>query len=258
MHLMGGVVELAEMTWCDARRAIQEADIALLPVGAIEQHGPHLPLGTDWYIARHIALATATLRDLLLLPGISVGVSVEHRQFWGTLSVSPDALRDQAVAIARAVAVHGLQRVVFVNGHGSNCAPLDEAAQALRGDGVHAFVFNWWQAVRATLATVFPEPTAHAGSIETSLMWVIDPSLVREDRFDEASATVEWGRFVEGVQVAFDALDFSTSGNVGDPSLADADKGKLVLDAVIDKLARFCDWLGSRKEEDLKQRPHLP
>jgi len=120
-------MELARLSWPDARDAIREADVALLPVGAMEQHGPHLPLGTDWYIASHIAHETAEQDGLLVLPGFAVGVSHEHRQFWGTLTVSPGQLRDQAIAVARSLATHGLRRIVFVNGHASNCAPLEAA-----------------------------------------------------------------------------------------------------------------------------------
>ena len=252
----GGAVELARLNWPDAKDAIRRTRVALLPVGAIEQHGPHLPLGTDWYIASHIARETARQDDLLFLPGFSVGISHEHRQFWGTLSVSPAQLRDQAIAVARALAEHGLRRIVFVNGHGSNCAPLEEAKQQLRRDGIYAFVFNWWQSIAATLAALFTEPTAHAGSIETSAMLVIDPDLVRKERFSEASDTVRWGTRVEGVQVGFDAADFSEQGNVGDPNLADVEKGRRVLSDAQDSLSRFCAWLAERAEEDLASVPH--
>ena len=99
-------MELAGLSWPDARDAIRQAHVALLPVGAMEQHGPHLPLGTDWYIASHIAQEMADQDDLLVLPGFAVGVSHEHRQFWGTLTVSPDLLRDQAIAVAHSLATH--------------------------------------------------------------------------------------------------------------------------------------------------------
>ncbi|MCK5586171.1 creatininase family protein, partial [Candidatus Bipolaricaulota bacterium] len=199
---------------------------------------------------------TAEQDGLLLLPGFAVGVSHEHRQFWGTLTVSPNQLRDQAIDVVRSLAAHDLQRIVFVNGHASNCGPLDEAARHLREDGIHAFVFNWWQSVATTLAELFPDPTAHAGSLETSLMLVIDPDLVREERFDKASESTEWGTYVEGVQVGFDVADFSNQGNVGDPSLADVEKGMRVLMAARESLSRFCAWLSERSDEELGLAPH--
>ena len=249
-------MELARMTWPDVRDAIEQCGIGLLPVGAIEQHGPHLPLNTDWAIASHIARTVSEAEDLLLLPGFEVGVSHEHRQFWGTLTISPDALRDQAIGMARSAGGHGLRRIVFVNGHGSNCAPLSEAARTLRDDGIFAFVFNWWESISAVLADLFPDPTAHAGSIETSLMMAIDPDAVRRDRFDDADAAVHWGTRVEGVLTGLDAADFTEMGNVGDPRRADAEKGEAVLAASCASLARFCRWLKTQEDGDLVPRPH--
>jgi len=250
-------VELARLSWIEAREAIRQARVGLLPVGAIEQHGPHLPLGTDWYIASHIAGEIAMSEEHLLVPGLQVGVSREHRQFWGTLTVSPNALREHAVALARSLARHGLSKIIFVNGHGSNCSPLEDAARDLREEKIFAFVFNWWQSIATTLRKLFPDPTAHAGSIETSLMLAIEPELVSFERFAEAGTVAQWGTHVEGVLVGFDAADFTEKGNVGDPKLADADKGRRVLSAAYDSLSRFCGWLATQNTEDLESRPHL-
>jgi len=135
-------MDLARLSWPDAREAIRSAEAAVLAVGATEQHGPHLPVGTDWFIASAISEAAAQRPGLLLLPGLAVGVSAEHRQFWGTLSVSPDLLRDAVVERAGSVAHHGLARIVLVNGHGSNVPPLRRACRELREDRIFAFVFN--------------------------------------------------------------------------------------------------------------------
>jgi len=251
-------MELAQLSWPDAREALRRARVALLPVGAMEQHGPHLPLGTDWYIASHIARSVAESEDRLMLPGIQVGVSDEHSQFWGTLTASPAALRDQSTALACSLATHGLKRIVFVNGHGSNCGPLEDATRSLRTDGVFSFVFNWWQSIGTVLANLFPDPTAHAGSIETSMMLAIHPKLVRTDRFDEADSADQWGTYVEGVLVGFDAADFTEQGNVGDPRLSDAAKGREAISVACDSLERFCAWLAERSDKELARRPHKP
>jgi len=251
-------MDLSTLTWPEARDAIRNASLAILPVGAIEQHGPHLPLSTDWLIASRIASDAARAGDRLLVPGIPIGVSAEHRQFWGTLAVEPDGLRDQAISIARSLSSHGLQRLVFVNGHGGNVVPLQETASRLREEGIYAFVFNWWVSIARMLSDLFPDPTAHAGSIETSLLLAIAPDLVRHDRLDDADAATAWGSTVEGVLVGADALDFTERGNVGDPHLSTAEKGKTVLEAADSSLGRFCDWFTKRTDEELAARPHLP
>jgi creatinine amidohydrolase len=227
-----------------------------MPVGATEQHGPHLPLGTDLYIASYVAREVSERDDLLLLPEIPVGVSSEHRQFWGTLTLPSDLLSGIAVSVARALSDHGLNRLVFVNGHGSNCAPLDASARTLVHDDIHVFVFNWWQAAAGKITELFPDATAHAGSLETSLMLAIHPDWVRQERISEAAGSGSWGTFIEGVQVGFDAIEFSEAGNVGDPRLADPEKGRAVLTAACGSLSRFCSWLAERTEDELASKPH--
>ncbi|MDD5646161.1 MAG: creatininase family protein [Candidatus Bipolaricaulis sp.] len=246
-------MELVRMTWEDVAALVRSKPVALLPVGAVEQHGPVLPLGTDAAIAAHVARLAADRDDRLLLPTLTVGVSYEHRHFPGTLSLSPDQLRDLAVAMGRSLRAHGLRRVVFVNGHGSNAAPLADAALVLREESVHAFVFNWWQSVAETLAALFPKEDAHAGAVEASAMLVIDPASVQTRRMEDASADrgahAPWGNFVEGVQVAFDAAEFSDLGHVGDPSRADVEKGRAFLSEAAERLGRFCDWLTTQPED---------
>jgi creatinine amidohydrolase len=249
-------MRLAELSWVEAREAIRGARVALLPIGATEQHGPHLPLGTDWFIAERIAERASEAGGWLVLPAVPVGVSEGHRQFWGTLWLCPDLLRAHVVAIARVLAFHDLRRIVFVNGHGGNCAGLDEAVRILHSEHIHAYVHNWWIANKSLLEELFPDSTAHAGSMETSAMLAIDPSLVNQDRFKDASSVVQWGKRVEGVEVGMDTIDFSEEGNVGDPSLADPEKGRALIEAAAEGLDRFCTWLAEQPEDALAPKPH--
>lgn len=249
-------MKLAELSWVEAREAVRRTRVALLPIGATEQHGPHLPLGTDWFIAERIAERASEVDGWLVLPTVSVGVSEGHRQFWGTLWLRSDLLCAHAVAIARALASHDLRRIVFVNGHGGNCAALGEAARTLRAERIYAYVHNWWIAIGDVLRELFPDPTAHAGSMETSAMLAIDPSLVNQDRFKDASSVVEWSKRVEGVEIGMDTIDFSQEGNVGDPTLADPEKGRALIEAAAEGLNRFCAWLAEQPEEVLAPKPH--
>ena len=251
-------MNLAELTWIDAKEAIKQARVALLPVGSTENHGPHLPLGTDWFTAQRIAEETEKKGGWLMLPSVPVGVSEHHRQFWGTLWVSPDVLRGYVVAVARAVASHGLRRIVFVNGHGGNRSALVEAARLLREEGIYAYVHNWWYSITDLLEKLFPEPAAHAGPVETSAILAIDPELVRQDRYNATSEVGHWGKTVEGVDIGWDTIDFSDAGNVGDPSTGTAEKGAQVFEAASESLNRFCTWLAEQSEESLSPKPHKP
>ena len=251
-------MNLADLTWVDAKEAMKQAKVALLPVGSTENHGPHLPLGTDWFTAQRIAEQAAEKGGWLVLPSVPIGVSDHHRQFWGTLWVPPDILRDFVVAVSRALASHGMRRIVFVNGHGGNRSALTEAARLLRQEGIFAYVQNWWVGTADTLANLFTGPAVHAGPVETSAVLAIDPTLVRQDRYKDASPADRWGKTVEGVEVGGDTIDFSEAGNVGDPSSGTEELGTQLLDAAAENLHRFCTWLAEQSEEALSPKPHKP
>lgn len=253
-------MELWRMSWAQAREAILGARVALLPVGSTEQHGPHLPLGTDWMTAQEIARRAGKRGGWLVLPAVPVGVSEHHRQFWGTLWVPPEVLRDYVMGIARSLAFHGLRRLVLVNGHGGNTAALEEAARRLRLEGIYTYVYVWWRAIPEVIAQVIEAGASHAGELETSVVLAIAPELVRPEKYGEAAeqSAKEWGKKVEGVEVGFDTVDFSRSGCVGDPGRAAVEKGERILQAASERLDAFCRWLLAQPEQALAPVPHLP
>lgn len=253
-------MELSRMSWAQAREALREAKVALLPVGSTEQHGPHLPLGTDWLTAQEIAKRASSRGKWLVLPTIPVGVSEHHRQFWGTLWVPPEVLRDYVMGVARALASHGLRRLVLVNGHGGNTAALEEAARRLRHEGIYAFVYVWWRAIPEVISQVLEGSGSHAGELETAVVLAIAPELVCTEKYREAAekSAPEWGKKVEGVEIGFDTVDFSQSGAIGDPSRATVEKGERILQAAAERLDAFCRWLAAQPEEALAPKPHLP
>jgi creatinine amidohydrolase len=246
-------MKLADMSWQDVREILGRRPVGLIPVGAVENHGPHLPLATDWLTANAIAERAAEASDLLLLPGCPVGVSEHHRHFWGTLWLQPDVLREVMLGITRAAASHGLRRLVFVNGHGGNTTALDQATRILRREGIYAFVFEWWNAIPDLIARNCQLPHDHAGDMETSAILAIDPALVRSERY--ALAAVEgvtrWGKQLHGVQLPLDTVEFTKAGTIGDPSGATAAKGKLFIEASASELGLFCAWLAAQDEGSL-------
>ena len=132
---------LGELTWPEAKRRFQEVDVALLPVGAIEQHGPHLPLDCDAFDADYLAKAVAERckePSPLVLPLISYGVSYHHEDFSGTLSVNPETLSQMVYDIGMSAVKHGITKLVIVNGHGGNSPALHFAAQMINRDA-HIF-----------------------------------------------------------------------------------------------------------------------
>lgn len=243
-------MHLSEATWTDVRDA--DLDVALLPVGSTEQHGPHAPLGTDALTAEAVATAGAETYDgeAVVGPTIPVGIAEEHRHFDGTLWVSPDTFRAYVRETAASVAAHDVDCVVFVNGHGGNVEALAEVARRLSRDGaVYAVAFTWFDALDV-------EDMGHGGSAETSLIEHLHPDLIREDRIEAAreGAAEQWGEWISGVNVAHDAAEFSANGVVGDPGDASPDRGVQLLDDAATALAELMAAIVERDRAEPERR----
>jgi mycofactocin system creatininase family protein len=194
-------------------------DLLIVPLGATEQHGPHLPLGTDTVIATALV---ASVRDAVIAPALPYGSSGEHAGFPGTLSIGQAALQLVLVELVRSCS---FARVLFVSAHGGNAEPLAAAVRQLRREGrsVWAWSPRW-------------EGDAHAGRIETSLMLALAPELVGPTR-DAGNVTPLAALLprlrAEGVRAV------SPNGVLGDPSGASPGEGRALLDAAIDDLRAY-------------------
>lgn len=259
-NTIGGESVLERMTWSEAREHMRATEVALIPVGSTEQHGPHLPLGTDFIAANALAERVAQETGVVSTPVIPIGVSAHHRQFWGTLTVSPGTFRAYMREVALSLASHGLSRLVFVNGHGGNGPALQEVCRALRSDRLYAVVWQWWttQAIRDLFEEAFRSRGTHAGAGETSVLWAIEPGLVRQDRFEEAArgASATFGETKHGAALPVDTLDFSESGATLDPREASEAAGRRILDAAAAELVGLVEWLASAPQEELGPRQH--
>jgi creatinine amidohydrolase len=254
------MVRLAHRTTTTVAEALADVEVALLPTGSIEQHGPALPLGTDFMTARAFARSFDDSEDVLVLPPVPVGVSEHHRQFHGTLWVSPDTFEWYVRETLAGLSTHGVERAVVVNGHGGNDDAVDRAARRLRTDRVcFAPGWNWWESVTELADDLFDGEGGHAGARETSLVLHVERELVREDALEpaETGASDGWGQSVHGAGVGFDTLDFSESGAVGRPTDASAEAGARLFEAAREELAALVDWLAERPAEDLWPREHV-
>ncbi|VTT86939.1 Creatinine amidohydrolase [Halorubrum sp. DM2] len=261
-------MRLSEVTWTDARDA--DVDVAFLPVGSTEQHGPHAPLGTDTMNAVAVADAgadayetgepieeadesgegaAANRGEVAVAPPIPVGVAEEHRAFDGTMWVSPETFRAYVRESAESLVAHGVDRVVFVNGHGGNVEALAEVARRFSRDpdhGGYGVAFTWFEAVGDHASDM-----GHAGPLETALLRATNPELVREERVDEAGAGAadRWGEWVSGVNLAHDSDEFTDNGVVGDPRDGDAERGEILLDRASTGLAELAAAVVDRSAE---------
>jgi creatinine amidohydrolase len=223
---------LAGATWPEAERDMTGAVLAV-PVGATEQHGPHLPLSTDTDIAVALVARLAARRpDVVAAPAVAYGSSGEHDGFAGTLSIGREATELLLVELGRSASAT-FAAVVLVSAHGGNRVPVERAERRLRAEG------------RRVLA-VFPRwpGDAHAGRVETSLMLALHPERVRRE-LAEAGATAPIDELMPRL-VSGGVRPVSPNGVLGDPAGADAAEGRQLLERAVDELDRAVNAVGAR------------
>lgn len=255
-----------ELTSAEIARLDPGCAVVILPVGAIEQHGPHLPLGVDRMIAegilaRALALMPADL-PALALPTVSVGYSPEHGDFPGTLSLGAATLGAALVETGEAVARAGLRKLVLLNGHGGQPAILDLAAGELRRKcKMIAMPVNAWRLARRD--DLFPPPALrheiHGGAVETSIMLHLHPDLVRREairNFPSAAEAIEKAhpRLAPEGRAAFhwQIQDLNPEGAVGDASLAEAEKGRVLVERAALALLEIIEQLSRLKLQTIR------
>jgi len=232
-----------DLTSADIRAYALADGVAVLPLAAIEQHGPHLPLSTDLDICN--GLLGQVMADLpadfplLVLPPIAVAASMEHTGFGGTLSLEPDTVVSMIRQLGAAVARAGLRRLVLFNSHGGNRQVADIAALHLRRDhGLLVVKASYFRFPAADVGLSGEELRhgLHGGALETAMMLHLRPGAVR---MDLAVAAVSLGQTMERdnlllgpeapASFAWMAQDLNASGVVGDGTLATAEQGELLV-----------------------------
>jgi len=233
--------------WPDIDALDKEHTIVMIPIGATEQHGRHLPLGTDsidaQYLADQIAEDVGASFPLLVFPLLPVGLSIEHMHFPGSVTLQPDTLYHVALDICESLVRHGFKRIVFLNGHGGNSAILTAVSYKVRADhGVGVFLLDISVLLSLPNKPVIVQTEGfdgHAGELETALMLAAQPEAVRLER----AVPTAPDRFashqvftLEGpVTVGWLANDLSAAGSCGNPSYASPEQGQAMLDFMTEK-----------------------
>jgi creatinine amidohydrolase len=216
--------------------AAHPTEVGLLPVGATEQHGPHLPTGTDTIIATSLARVVSARTGALVLPALSVACSFGHgRLLAGTLSLAPEMLATQVRAVADWAASSGLRRILAINAHMGNASGLGVAADHLRLEhpDLRFGVVHWWQTSAKVAAEVAVDgDDVHANRAETALMLALSPDAVRRDLIDGAD---EEDR-TAGLAFGYTAASLSTNGVTGRPSEATVELGDRLVAAIVTAL----------------------
>jgi creatinine amidohydrolase len=237
--------------------------VLVLPLGSVEQHGRHMPVGTDTMLAQAVALAAAGKSDrTVVLPPPWYGFSAHHMRFPGTVTLRAETLIALCEDIVGSVVRHGFRRILIVNGHGGNGGVIDVLASTLghRHYGkARIAALTYFQLARDAIAALRKSKSGgmgHAGEFETAMVQHLRPDLVGiEDAAthypDAGSAYLTTDLLgASAVRVYHDFGDLSPSGTLGDPGLASPEAGAAFFVAVTDALAAFIeDFRGWRIPE---------
>lgn len=251
------VYELSNLSWIDAEEKFKKTKLAILPVGSVEQHGPHIGLGADWIQAWSIAERVGKKTDALVLPVMPYGVSGHHSDFPGVMTLTSATLQKVIFEILTSLNRYGIKRVVFINGHGGNNGAISEAAREARDKyEMICATCQWWDVLSKP---IFGQPAmAHAGYAETAFMLASRPEAVKMelallspttqvDKDIQLVSLVE-ARFRNGiVRIPLKTADVSVSGSMTEAHPDDVpgttDYSKITKEFSEKLMEEVVDWL---------------
>lgn len=242
------------LTWAEMNEAIEMQKVVLLPTGSTEQHGRHMPLDVDTFLVESVCLEAGRRAPerILVLPTVGYGLNLHHIDFPGTIHIEPEVFIAFCLNITKSVAYHGFQKILVVNGHGSNTPLTDLVARktVLATQSLCAAVNYYALAIEAFEQVKDTPVMAHADEFETSLYLHLAPERVR---MDKAGA----GNDIRGEYLSSDSTpDFPVRFNDywgrwtdlgvhGDATAATAEKGRIIFEAAVKRLVEIVEeWRG--------------
>lgn len=254
----------ATLKWPEITERLKIVDTAILPCGAIEQHGPHLPLDVDYYDATYLATKVAeACKDPkpFVLPPIPYGVSYHHSEFKGTLCVTNNALSAFVYDIGMSMANNGIKKLVILNGHGDNAPTLNFAAQMINRDAKIFVSVDTGETSDVDLYKLIETKNdVHAGEIETSTTLALRPELVDMSKATDETLDLdnEYLDFtsVRGVNWYVHTKSLSKTGIMGNATLGTAAKGEKMWEIMIHKMAEFVETIKNTPFEKLFQNKY--
>ncbi len=266
-----------KLTWPEINDAVDMGKVCFVPCGAVEQHGPHLPLDVDLVCPLGIARgAGEQIPDkMLLLPIVAYGYTGHVMDFPGTINSDYRTFQEHVLDIARSLAYHGFKKIVLFNGHGSNMPNLDLVARRANLEtDAECVCLAWWNLLTVDKEFMpswreskFPGGCAHACELETSLYMYLDGDNVRKDKiksgvisFNEEDSPFQWIDLLgQGpATVVSWTSSYSDTGVLGDAELATEEKGRRVCDEATKQLVRFVTWFKDRPKDQRRDFHRTP
>ncbi len=237
--------ELTSAKLCTLDR---EQTLVVIPIAAVEQHGPHMPTGTDMILCTAVAeaLESRLSEKVLLTPTIWLGASAHHLRIGSTLDTALDTYVATLCDVARSLLDDGYRRIVFLNGHGGNIDPMKMAVRMLQPEYVDALLVAgcYWSVADAEREEILDGDhkfVGHACEFETSLMLHVRPDLVDASKLADAGELVD--DVVGGFYISRDMAQRTREGFTGRPDLATAEKGGRLFDGIVQRLTELAGIL---------------
>jgi len=260
-----------ELAWPEVEEAVETGRVPVLPVGAVEQHGPHLPLKVDWYACYSVAeeAAKRSPETLIVMPPIHYGLVPHVMDFPGSVTANWITLVDYCLGVTKSLAHHRFKRMIVLNGHGSNRHVMEVVARrtVLETDALCA-VTSWWDLLRVDKdfeatwrESIFPGGCGHACELETSLFLHLDEKSVRKDKIADSVAPYDpytWVDLFEAGPVTIPGVADRTksSGVGGEPTKATAAKGKIAFEEAVSQLIAFTGRFRNEPDRPAKEPDH--
>ena len=255
-----------DLTWPEMNEAVEAGLIPVLPVGTMEQHGPHLPVKMDRWTATEVAKAAAERHQdrLLLMQAVAYGYTTHLMDIPGSVTIHPETFIRYIVDILKSLAYHGFSRIIVINGHGSNIPPLDLACRRVNIEtDANVALTSWWgltvtdpEFMETWRESQIPGGCAHSGEAETSVALHLDSSLIQMDKalkeeikFHEHSSPYQWVDLWSAgpVSVTSWTSEYTDSGICGDAVLATPEKGKVLFNEAVKNLIEWSNEFYSRE-----------
>lgn len=240
--------ELDHMTWPETALALETVQVALIPTGSCEQHGPHLEMRTDTVRAYEIArrLAIDFYPSVLLCPAIPLGYSEHHLGFPGTLSLRPSTFAALIEDVLHSLHHHGIKKFLIVNGHGGNNPILQSTASVFKNNKNIEIAITGITPMVADLVKEVTNnrQTGHACEVEVSQAMILAPDMVRQDKLEAAQMKQGWltyasYEYATRIMMPYRFDEMTANGVLGDATQANAEFGQIMIDAVLKRVSIF-------------------
>ena len=253
-----------KLTWPEINQAVQATKVVVVPIGSIEQHGPHLPLDVDVVCPVGVAHHAARLipDQVLIMPPIIHGYTAHVMDFPGTINIHYEHFIRMVMDVGKSLAYHGFKKIILLNGHGSNWPNLDLASRRINLEtDAECSAVCWWSLItidqefyKSWRESKFPGGCSHAGELETSAYMYLDEENVRHDKiadgdieYNKAESDFFWTDLLAGgpAPVTSWTASYSDTGVLGHATLATREKGRRAVMESARQLVRWIEEFGS-------------